>query len=140
MDKEPSQEMSRLFNVFDRDGGGTIDMKEFILGISMFSNAAPSDKLKLSFSMYDEDASGTIDNEELQLLIENNFAFVEGDLTEKQVIERCKQVYDFLGLPDEHDISFSQFMEIAKNKPQLLMSTEHMTPAQIRALSYSDVF
>lgn len=140
MDKEPGQEMSRLFNVFDRDGGGTIDMKEFILGISMFSNAAPSDKLKLSFSMYDEDASGTIDSEELQLLIENNFAFVEGDLTEKQVIERCKQVYNFLGLPDEHDISFSQFMEIAKNKPQLLMSTEHMTPAQIRALSYTDVF
>ena len=37
------------------------------------------------FELYDEDASGTIDNEELKMMIENNFAFVEGELTEKQV-------------------------------------------------------
>lgn len=54
----------RIFEMFDTDGNGDLDYKEFLLGISKF-NLTGDDALKFCFEVMDEDKSGTLTKEEL---------------------------------------------------------------------------
>lgn len=61
---------ARLVEVFDEDGDGNIDFREFIDGLSIFSNnASIKDKLKFIFKIYDIDRDGFISNGELFLVL-----------------------------------------------------------------------
>merc|ERR1712146_78686 len=56
--------VDRIFEMFDTDGNGDLDYKEFLLGISKF-NLTGDDALKFCFEVMDEDKSGTLTKEEL---------------------------------------------------------------------------
>merc|ERR1712146_702458 len=56
--------VDRIFEMFDTDGNGDLDYKEFLLGISKF-NFTGDDALKFCFEVMDEDKSGTLTKEEL---------------------------------------------------------------------------
>lgn len=56
--------VDRIFEMFDTDGNGDLDYKEFLLGISKF-NLTGDDALKFCFQVMDEDKSGTLTREEL---------------------------------------------------------------------------
>ena len=68
---------ARLLAVFDTDGSGDIDFKEFLTGINVFSGkGTPEDKLKCNmyfkiviFKVYDMDRDGYISNGELFLVL-----------------------------------------------------------------------
>ena len=61
---------SRLMDVFDADGNGTIDFEEFITGLSVFSGkSSKKDKLKFAFQIYDIDRDGYIGNGELFIVM-----------------------------------------------------------------------
>merc|ERR1711924_405555 len=55
LEKEDSPMMRRMFDMFDGDKSGEVSLKEFIVGISSYTQAAPKDKLKFAFMMFDED-------------------------------------------------------------------------------------
>ena len=57
--------LARLFDAFDASNSGTIDYREFVLGLSMVSSATPSEKLELSFAVYDLDKSGHVHKAEM---------------------------------------------------------------------------
>ena len=59
----------RLFDVFDIDGNGEIDMKEFTVGLICLVNGSQRDKLKSLFQICDVDASGEIDRDEFYTLL-----------------------------------------------------------------------
>lgn len=46
---------ARIFQVFDRDGNGTVDYSEFIAGISLLCRASSDDKIRAAFSLFDLD-------------------------------------------------------------------------------------
>jgi len=54
-----------LFKVFDLDGDRTLDIKEFITGLSVLCKGSPEKKLELCFKVYDLDGNGSIDQAEL---------------------------------------------------------------------------
>ncbi|KAJ1965506.1 Calcineurin subunit B [Dipsacomyces acuminosporus] len=57
---------SRLIDIFDTDGGGDVDFKEFIRGLSIFSSKGKKEeKLRFAFKIYDIDRDGYISNGEL---------------------------------------------------------------------------
>lgn len=61
---------SRLMDVFDADGNGTIDFEEFITGLSVFSGkSSKKDKLMFAFQIYDIDRDGYIGNGELFIVM-----------------------------------------------------------------------
>ena len=59
MEQEDSPVLKRMFEMFDTDKSGQIDMREFLIGISGYTGASRQDRLKFSFMMFDEDASGS---------------------------------------------------------------------------------
>jgi len=58
--------VQRVIDLFDSDGNGEVDFKEFIEGISQFSVRGDKQaKLKFAFKVYDMDRDGYISNGEL---------------------------------------------------------------------------
>merc|ERR1712106_241001 len=58
--------VQRVIEIFDQDGNGEVDFKEFIEGVSQFSVKGDKDsKLKFAFKIYDMDKDGFISNGEL---------------------------------------------------------------------------
>eukprot|EP00271_Cylindrocystis_brebissonii_P007660 TRINITY_DN21239_c0_g1_i1.p1 TRINITY_DN21239_c0_g1~~TRINITY_DN21239_c0_g1_i1.p1 ORF type:complete len:509 (+),score=100.82 TRINITY_DN21239_c0_g1_i1:95-1621(+) len=55
----------RIYQHFDADGNGSVDMREIVVGFSSLRKASGDDALRLCFKMYDTDNSGFIDREEL---------------------------------------------------------------------------
>lgn len=58
--------VQRVIDIFDADGNGEVDFKEFIQGVSQFSVKGDKlSKLKFAFRIYDMDNDGYISNGEL---------------------------------------------------------------------------
>ena len=85
---EPTGEIKRLFHLFDNDKSGSIDIKEFLLGLSNFASDDKQKKVKFCFDLYDADRNGFITEEELiQVLKANHMA-----TNEAQVIRKAKTI------------------------------------------------
>lgn len=57
---DPSPSTEQLFQLFDTDKSGHIDVKEFLIGLSNFTGASKDERLKFAFGMYDENGDGVI--------------------------------------------------------------------------------
>lgn len=51
MQHEDSDVMRRLFNMFDSDNSGEIELREFIIGLSHFTQTNKEDRLRFAFKM-----------------------------------------------------------------------------------------
>merc|ERR1712084_39698 len=85
----------QMFRVFDMDGSGSIELKEFIVMLSRYTSAAKTEKLKFAFMMFDEDGSGFIERDELINMLGASFV-VEG-YNQEELEERVDRVFDFVG-------------------------------------------
>lgn len=59
----------RVFDLFDNNRDGTVDMREILCGFSSLRNSRGDDALRLCFQMYDADRSGCISKEELASML-----------------------------------------------------------------------
>ncbi|QCD85800.1 calcium-dependent protein kinase [Vigna unguiculata] len=59
----------RIFDLFDNNRDGTVDMREILCGFSSFKNSKGDDALRLCFQMYDTDRSGCITKEEVASML-----------------------------------------------------------------------
>jgi serine/threonine-protein phosphatase 2B regulatory subunit len=57
---DPSPGIEKLFQMFDSDRSGQIDVKEFLIGLSNFTGAGKDEKIKFAFSVFDENGDGVI--------------------------------------------------------------------------------
>ena len=49
--EDPGVIVDHLFRIFDRDGNGTIDFKEFVMATDMTTSGAPEEKLRWTFKV-----------------------------------------------------------------------------------------
>merc|ERR1740138_2062029 len=96
MEEDDHPLMRRMFDLFDADKSGRLELKEFIVGLSNYTSAAKTDKLKFAFMMFDEDGSGFIERDELIEMLRASF-IVEG-YNQDELEDRADQVFDFLTL------------------------------------------
>ena len=54
-----------IFRIFDKDGDGSIDFKEFMIILFVMTSGSPEDNLKQIFRVFDIDRDGRICREEM---------------------------------------------------------------------------
>lgn len=104
---------SRLVDIFDKDGDGSIDFEEFITGLSAFSSKGEKDeKLKFAFRVYDIDRDGYLSVGELFIVLK---MMVGSNLKDEQL----QQIVDKTVMEADQDgdgkLSFEEFKKVVEN-------------------------
>ena len=86
---------TRMIAIFDEDGGGDVDFREFVSGLSAFSSKGnKEEKLRFAFKVYDIDRDGYISNGELFIVLKMMVGSNLKDMQLQQVSARhvCARV------------------------------------------------
>lgn len=76
-----------MIAIFDEDGGGDVDFREFVSGLSAFSSKGNKEqKLRFAFKVYDIDRDGYISNGELFIVLK---MMVGSNLKDQQLQQVC---------------------------------------------------
>jgi Ca2+-binding EF-hand superfamily protein len=73
VDKEDSAMSRKMYGLFDKEGSGVVDIREFLVGMSSLTDASREEKSRFAFLIFDEDGSGNIEVPELLRLLKANF-------------------------------------------------------------------
>jgi len=103
----------RVIDIFDDDGNGEVDFKEFIMGLSHFSAKGDiENKLRFAFRIYDIDNDGFVSNGELyqvlKMMVGNNLK----DTQLQQIVDKTILLYD---KDNDGKISFQEFCQVVGN-------------------------
>jgi len=79
--KKNAETADAFFQVMDRDGNGSIDFKEWIFFLSVFTKGNPRELIEFTFKMYDANGDGFITREEMKnaLMMVNRKASSAGE-------------------------------------------------------------
>lgn len=133
MEEEDHPLMKRMFELFDVDKSGNVELKEFVVGLSNYTSASKQDKLKFAFMMFDEDGSGFIERVELVKILKSTFRQDQSAVWEVDFEQKATDILIGLGLGPDGRISYEKFMELAKTQPNLLypaLQIEKAVPAK----------
>ncbi|CAM9811081.1 unnamed protein product [Heterosigma akashiwo] len=113
---DPSPQAEKVFQMYDYDRAGQIDIKEFLISLANFSGAGKDDKLKFAFMIFDEDGNGVITKGELtKILKSNHLAANEAEVARKSETIMAQADKDGDGV-----ITFDEFVIVSKKFPNIL--------------------
>lgn len=96
-----------MIAIFDEDGGGSVDFREFISGLSAFSSRGnKEEKLRFAFKVYDIDRDGYISNGELFLVLKMMVGNNLKDAQLQQIVDKTIMEADKDG---DGKINFDEF-------------------------------
>jgi Ca2+-binding EF-hand superfamily protein len=99
--------VQRVIDIFDTDGNGEVDFKEFIQGVSQFSVKGDKEsKLRFAFSIYDIDRDGFIANGELFQVLK---MMVGNNLKDSQLQQIVDKTIMYADKDEDGKISFEEF-------------------------------
>lgn len=102
--------VKRVADVFDKDGSGDVDFKEFLQGLSTFSSKVDkTEKLRFAFQIYDLDGDGFISREELFMVLQ---MMVGKNLKEEQLHCIVNRTLVYADKDLDGRISFEEFESI----------------------------
>uniref|UniRef100_A0AAY5F486 Protein phosphatase 3 (formerly 2B), regulatory s1ubunit B, alpha isoform, b n=1 Tax=Electrophorus electricus TaxID=8005 RepID=A0AAY5F486_ELEEL len=127
--------VQRVIDIFDTDGNGEVDFKEFIEGVSQFSVKGDKEqKLRFAFRIYDMDKDGYISNGELfqvlKMMVGNNLK----DTQLQQIVDKTIINADKDG---DGRISFEEFCAVSRGWAVCLNSFRLTTLSLSLTLSLS---
>lgn len=118
---EGSAFFDRMFECFDEDGSGTIDIREFIQGLSVFcKNASKEEKIKWCFRIWDMDGDGHIQKEELKRMF---MASLQGELSgipERVIDDLVSASFAEADTNGDGLIDFEEFTHMCEKHPTIL--------------------
>jgi len=97
----------RIFDLFDNNRDGTVDMREILCGFSSLRNSRGDDALRLCFKMYDSDGSGCISKEEVASMLRA----LPDDCLPVDITEPGKldEIFDRMDANSDGRVSFDEF-------------------------------
>jgi len=126
----------RLFHLLDVNGDGSVDLSEFVCGLSMLCKGSVEEKLELSFKAYDLDGNGFISKDELALMFKS--AWIAGfralcashgneelsmddlnEFSEEMATLFADNAFDTLDTNGDGQLSFDEFKEFALAEPKI---------------------
>lgn len=101
--------VEQIFRIFDKDGNGSIDFKEFMLATDMTASGSPEEKLRWAFKMYDKDGSGSIELKEMTEIIGTLYQ-MEG-VTKDSAAERAESIFGALDFDGDGSLTEDEFIQ-----------------------------
>ncbi|KAL4203266.1 hypothetical protein AMTRI_Chr01g103130 [Amborella trichopoda] len=97
----------RIFDLFDNNRDGTVDMREILCGFSSLRNSRGDDALQLCFQIYDTDGSGSISKDELASMLR----VLPEECLPRDVTEPGKldEIFERMDSNSDGKISFEEF-------------------------------
>ncbi|KAG5678470.1 hypothetical protein PVAND_008140 [Polypedilum vanderplanki] len=105
----------RIITLFDSNGDGEVDFREFIATLSLFSvKSNKEEKLKFAFRIYDVDNDGLISYKDLVNALK---MMVGKNLTDYQINQICARTMTFSDVDDDAGgkISFEAFSKVIED-------------------------
>lgn len=102
--------VQRVIDIFDTDGNGELDFKEFFEGVSLFSVRGDKEqRLRFAFRIYDIDKDGFISNGELFQVLKKMVGKNLEDVQLQQIVDKTIISADTDG---DGRISFHEFCRV----------------------------
>ncbi|PVD21270.1 hypothetical protein C0Q70_19441 [Pomacea canaliculata] len=75
-----SSAVEELFALYDRDGSGSIDFREYLIGLSLVSQPANTENtLRFAFELFDEEKTGYIHKQSFKRILQSAFQITDED-------------------------------------------------------------
>jgi Ca2+-binding EF-hand superfamily protein len=116
LDTRPSPLAERLFVLFDSDGSGLVDRREFLVAIAGFVDCSLDDRIRFTFKVFDADQSGKISKGELVKILKANYL----SSSESKVMKKADAIIRQADLDGDDCMNYNEFVAICKRFPNLL--------------------
>eukprot|EP00752_Nemacystus_decipiens_P017937 g16080.t1 len=117
LDMKQSKFTKRIFRIFDEDGSGSVDFREFVMSLWNYCTLSKAALIMFAFDLYDNDNSGEIDLAEVELLLREVYGREFPSNTQAQAIMAKLRGGD-VGM--ERNINVDQFREFCRTHPAVL--------------------
>lgn len=117
---EASNFTSHIFRTFDRDSNGTVNFKEFLIGLWVSGSENTSDsKLQWAFDMYDIKGVGFITKEGIKEILEAVYTMTKiPDLQNTEAI--VEEIFTQFDMNCDGKITFEEFRDGALKIPMII--------------------
>jgi len=117
--------VNAFFTTMDANGTGTIDMKEFAVGIALLTKGSLDDKIRFAFDCIDINQSGSLDRHELgdflRCLIQAGPAVAGSTLVSNEMLNQMvTQAFAVMDVDNDEKISFTEFHRWALGQGHLI--------------------
>jgi len=113
--------ITRIFQVYDKNGDGKIDFRECVNVLSIASRGNPREKLEFSFHLYDLDGNGFISREEFSLIVKSLFKSlpsIENLPPDRNTPEKVTdKFFETADVNHDKQVSFEEFATCLENEP-----------------------
>lgn len=105
-----SEPFRQLFALFDRNNDGSIDFREYVIGLTVLCNPANTDEIvRMSFKLFDLDDDGFITQPELAAILQAAFGVPDLDVS---------SLFQGIARENSEYISYKDFMKFALKHPK----------------------
>ena len=112
LNKEAIKKVEKhVFRIYDSNGDGFIDFREFMIVFSILSGGDPAVMLKKIFRIFDVNSDGTISKEEMLTLVHDLHVMTNDDSVHES----------------DNDLAKSVFKEMDKNKDSVVSEEEFIS-------------
>jgi len=120
MDWAVSGLVDSFYHVFDNNESGTIDLREFVVGVAMLTKGSLEEKIRLAFDIIDVNKSGSLDKEEmsafLKCLVQSGPAAAGSTLvSDDQLNAIVDQAFTVIDANKDEKIEFEEFAKWASS-------------------------
>uniref|UniRef100_A0A8C3L6I9 Lysophosphatidylcholine acyltransferase 2 n=1 Tax=Chrysolophus pictus TaxID=9089 RepID=A0A8C3L6I9_CHRPC len=105
-----SDVLRELFLLFDRNGDGTIDFREYVIGLSILCNPANTEEtIHMAFKLFDQDNDGTITEKEFACIIQSALGLPDLDVS---------NLFKEIDADETGKLSYDEFKNFALEHPE----------------------
>jgi serine/threonine-protein phosphatase 2B regulatory subunit len=106
----------KLFDLFDSESLGDVDLREFLLSMLNFVTVDKEVRIRFSFQMYDEGKSGFITQKEIEEILRGNHMIGIASVQRKAETIMKQAVSNKTG-----SITINEFVVVSKKFPNILL-------------------